>query len=255
MAEKSDEENAAPIPGATAATPLVGPEGPSQTVDLNTAGATVPKPRGRGRPSKASQSRLSQRLEASAPSTEEEMEEAVAPKHGNDSDDDVVEIEDSDIEEDEDAGEAYGRRNTRQRVTRLAAVQRAEARLQEFDAEFNLEDNAEEFVPSDSDDEMEEVAPVARGRGRGRRAGATTVVDATIVEEDNRPEEPDDGVHPRNNHLWEDSVREGLPEILKQMTQQQMIELIQDQEDTNWESKMYKYQARDRDGRNVVSLL
>lgn len=254
--EKSDEENAAPISGQ-AGTPLVGPEGPPQRVDLNTAGPTVPKPRGRGRPPKnPRQSRLSQRLVAPAPETDEEIEEVAPPKEASDSDDDVVEIEEEEPESEEDQEPVVGRRNTRQRVTRLAAVERAQAHLQQMDTEFSLEDNIEEFVPSDSDDEMEEVAPVRpRGRGRPRaRVQHLTALSEDDEEDDVRPEEPDDGVHPQNKHLWEDSVREGLPEILKQLTQQQLIDLIEDREDVNWDRKMYRYNARTRDGTSQVRI-
>jgi SNF2-related domain/Helicase conserved C-terminal domain len=256
------KENKISPAAAAASTPLV--DGPSaQEVDLATdPGPSGPKPRGRGRPLKShQQSRLSQRLEVAsqaedaAASDEEEPAAAAAGKDDDDS---------SDYEEDAEdpASPDVGRRRTRQRSSRVAAVQRAQGHIKTVEKEILLEDNEddeEENVASDSSSDEEEVAPAATRRGgRGGRAtarGRTTTTAAAVeevVEEeeeeiDDRPEEPDDGVHHRNGHKWEDAAREGLEDILKQLSFDTLKHIV-DEELFGNPMHFYKYRTKDRYG-------
>ncbi|KAL4527670.1 hypothetical protein Ndes2437A_g02815 [Nannochloris sp. 'desiccata'] len=246
------EKNNSPAAAVAATTPLV--DGPSaQEVDLATdPGPSAPKGRGRGRPSKArQQSRLSQRLEVASQaedsaSSDEEEPAAAAAAEGQAEDD-----ASSDYGEEDQEGR---KRRTRQRGPRLAAVQRAASRIKEVEDEFLLEDGAidedEDTVSSDSESD-EEIIPTRRN---GRAARRTTVsaeeeeVEEEVVEVvDTRPEEPDDGVHPRNHHEWEDAAREGLEDILKQLPFDKLKEIV-DEEIMGNPFHFYKYRARTVDG-------
>lgn len=228
---------------AAATTPLV--DGPSaQGVDLATdPGASGPKPRGRGRPSKARQQfRLSQRLEVASQAEDGASSDEEQPAAEGQDDDDAP----SDYDEEE---EGIGRR-TRQRGSRLAAVERAADRIKEVEDQVLLEEGGDDddVISSESESD-EEVLPTRRnGRAARRSAPAVEVVQEEEQEvEDTRPEEPDDGVHPRNCHEWEDAVREGLEDILKQLPFEK-LKLIVDEEFMGNPMHYYKYRARTFDG-------
>ncbi len=209
------ENNNLPAAAGAAGTPLV--DGPSaQEVDLS-AGPSGPKPRARGRPSKSSrQSRLSQRLEVASQAADDDDDEE--PAAAGEEDDD----ESSDYDEEEGDGAPARRTRRRGAGSRLAAVQRAANDIQKVQDELDLGDAMDEDDAAPSDSESDgEVLPTRRGgraapSARNAAAAAAAAVRAQQAAIDaNRPEEPDDGVHPRNKDLWEDSVREGLVEILK----------------------------------------
>lgn len=191
-------ENIAPVPDKT--TPLIEASQPAPEAVELTAGPTVPQKRGRGRPPKNNrQPRLSQRLNAQDLVSEDEEPDQAE-------------------EEERELG-----RNTRQRVTRLAGVKRAEETMHEQDEPIQ-EADPEAFEPSEDETESEEEEEALPARRRGRPArrqpAARAAPAADAMEEDtqdNRPEEPDDGVHPSNGAIWEDAVRVGLEDILKLM--------------------------------------
>jgi hypothetical protein len=233
-------------PSAAATTPLV--DGPSaQEVDLATdPGPSAPKPRGRVKVCKArQQSRLSQRLEIASQaedgaSSDEELAAGAAAKGEND--------DDASSDYDEEAEADGGRkRRTRQRGSRLAAVQRAAGRIKEVEDQLLLEDGTddEDIIPSESD---EEIVPTRRnGRAARRTAPAEEVVEVVEEEEeDTRPEEPADGVHPDFDN-WEDTAREGLEDILKQLPFDKLKHIVDDDIMGN-PLHYYKYRAPGVDG-------
>ena len=231
LMDDAHEEDGAPV--AAANTPLVEATASApQEVDLATAGLTT-LPKRRGRPAKAKhQPRLSERLDnpinIQADDDEEEEEEQ---------------------QEEEEADEIEGRRTTRHRRSRLAAVQRAEARVREIDDTF--EENPDEETESESEDE-EEVVVVAAPRRRRGRAAVEEVVEEEEEEEDTRPEEPDDGINPMQDDKvkWEDQAREGLEDILRMMTFDELKHIV---DENDWNVReFYRYTSKNRQGVSSV---
>ena len=151
---------------------------------------------------------------------------------------------DNHIEDDEEhRGTRHG---TRLRGARLRAIERAFDRIAEVEAEVDLDEYQEEGdVPTDSDDEEPEA--IHRGRRHQRRAAARNAED-TEEEVDDAPEEPDDGLHPKNNNAcWEDTVFEGLEDILKLMTFEELKHLVDEQ--LTWPAAdFYHYKRKNEDG-------
>ncbi len=231
-------------PAGATTTPLV--DGPSaQEVDLGTdPGSSVPKPRARGRPSNGSrQSRLSQRLEIASAEDGASSDEEEEPAAADDA---------SEEETDADAAPVGRKKRSIRNTSRLAAVQRAAKDIKQVQDEFFLGDaEDDDDAPSDSESD-EEVLPATRNGGRAARAAraaaAATAAAEQAVQVEDLPEEPCDGIHPDyRNCDWEDAVREGLVDILKNLPFDTLKTIVED-EFEGAAKDYYKYKYKSPEG-------
>lgn len=232
--QEQDNDNVEGVVVHNDTTPVVEDAQPAPAeLALPTAGLST-RPAKRGRPPKATgrQPRLSQRLDD-------------APVEA---DDDVVVI-------DEEKEEENTRRPSRHRTSRLAAIFAAKKRMEEEDPDVVLsqsetESEEEEIELSDVEEEGPTAAARPRGRGRPRRRAVTEEFGEALQSQmevetvDNRPEEPNDGVHPDTGAEWMAAAREGLEGILKSMTVPELIKIC---DDKLWPAEKY-YKVRARNG-------